>query len=85
MKYICTIGPGNVLEIFTFPNTVNHDVMAEALRHLKDQTHGEWKRELRSPVSAAFVDNKGNCSGESETLGLESRPYEDTELLKMQE
>lgn len=82
MKYICMIN-GDKQEIFTFPRTVNHDAMAEVLGSIKNQTHGDWRRVFREPVSAGFVDGKGNCYGESESMGLESRE-EDTHLLAKQ-
>ncbi len=83
MKYICTDDGEGKQEIFTFPRTVNHDAMAEVLGHIKNQTHGNWKRVFRAPISAGFVDIHGNCIGASETLGLKSRP-EDTALLAKQ-
>jgi len=83
MKYICMINEDNEFEIFTFPNSVNHDVMAESLEGMKNQTYGNWTRVLRTPISAGFVDAAGNCYGESESLGLESKE-EDTALLANQ-
>lgn len=84
MKYIVmeTFGADSVEEIFLFPNSVNHDCMAEVLSRIKNQTWGDWKRIGRMPVSAGFVNAEGTCYGESESLGLESRPSEDTELLR---
>lgn len=81
MKYICTVDNDSKMEIFTFPRSVNHDAMAEALEGIKNQTHGNWERVYRIPLSAGFVDSNGNCFGTSETLGLESRMTEDTKLL----
>lgn len=83
MKYICTTSEDGE-EIFTFPRTVNHDAMAEVLCMIKNHTHGNWKRVFREPISAGFVDTNGNCFGNSETLGLESRKIEDTTLLHEQ-
>jgi len=74
---------GNNEEIFTFPDTVNHDCMAEVLGRIKNQTHGNWQRVFREPVSAGLVDENGICYGESETLGLSSRE-EDTAILRAQ-
>jgi len=84
LKYICTIDEDDKREIFTFPRSVNHDAMAEALDGIRDQTHGNWRRIFRVPVSAGFVDAYGNCYGNSETLGLESQE-EDTKLLALDE
>jgi len=64
--------------MFTFPDSVQHDVMAMAVVNLKNQTHGDWKRVERQVVSAGFIEG-GVCVGKSESLGLLSRP-EDTEL-----
>jgi len=82
MKYIRTVSEQDVEEIFLFPDTVNHDAMAEVLMYIKNQTHGNWERVMRTPISAGFVSADGNCYGESETLGLESMPEDDTELLR---
>lgn len=70
-------------EIFTFPNSVNHDCMAEVLRGIKNQTWGVWERNRRFPVSAGFVSEGRVCYGESETLNLHSRPN-DTAILQGQ-
>jgi len=83
MKYICTIDNTDMMEIFTFPETVNHDAMAEALSSIKNQTHGDWHRVMRTPISAGFVDTHNVCYGKSITLDLSSRK-EDTELLAQQ-
>jgi len=83
MKYIRTVDNNDKHEIFVFPNSVNHDVMAEALAMMKNQTHGNWQRVFREPVSAGFVNAIGQCYGESETLGLESMDW-DTELVRKQ-
>lgn len=80
MKYICTSDSDGKEEIFIFPKTVDHDAMAEVLGHIKNHTHGNWERIMRTPVSAGFVTPGGQCLGGSITLNLRSRP-EDTELL----
>ncbi len=72
------------LELFTFPRNVDHDVMAEALSSMKNQTQDPWERVFRMSVSAGFVDRKNNCYGESMTLGLKAREEEDTVLLAKQ-
>ncbi len=81
MKYITTKTEDGKTEIFTFPRSVPHSVMAEAIARLKNATHGEWKRITRTPVSAGFIEG-GVCHGESESLHLRSRPHEDTILLR---
>ena len=58
--------------------------MEEVLERIKNQTHGQWEREFRVPVSAGFVSPTGNCYGESISLDLVSRPDEDTKLLNEQ-
>lgn len=78
MKYIVTKNKDGKEEMFTFPDSVNHNIMAEAIGHLKNQTHGDWKRIERKVVSAGFIEG-GVCTGKSETLGLSSRT-EDTAL-----
>lgn len=80
MKYVVMQDPDGVEQAFVFPREVDHDVMAEALACMKNQTHGNWYRVLRIPVSAGFVDSEGTCFGHSESLGLKSRPT-DTALL----
>lgn len=80
MKYIVTKSEEGSEEIFVFPMTIPHREMANAVSRLKNQLHGDWRRIDREPVSAGFVEN-GVCVGDSESLGLKSRP-EDTELLK---
>ena len=81
MKYIATKQSDGTEEIFLFPKSVNHDAMAEILPYIKDQTHGDWSRVYREPISAGFVDYEGTCFGKSETLNLESRGGVDTQLL----
>jgi len=83
MKYICVINENDVFEIITFPRHIDHDVMAESVSALKNQTRGSWQRELRTPVSAGFITSDNVCHGKSITLGLEARE-EDTALLERQ-
>ena len=80
MKYIVTRDEDGREDIFVFPMRVHHDAMMESLRGIKNQTHGNWHRVFREPVSAGFVTGS-ICHGNSETLNLSSRP-EDTQLLK---
>lgn len=82
MKYITTKDEEGKEELFAFPSSINHDAMAEVLNHIKNQTHGNWKRVRRTPISAGFIIGN-SCTGKSESLGLKSRP-EDTILWKEQ-
>ena len=79
MKYIVTRQPDGPEEIFIFPKAVHHDCMAEILGHIRNQSFSGWRRIHREPVSAGFIEG-GKCVGESESLGLRSRP-EDSALL----
>ena len=81
MKFITTSNPEPLEEeIFLFPNSVDHDTLAEALHRIRNQSHGNWHRVHREPISAGFVSVAGECHGKSETLSLSARP-EDTDLL----
>lgn len=90
MKYIVTAIEDRTSEqygliqedIFIFPNSIEHSAFAEAVRGIKNQSHGNWHRIFRTPIAAGFIDEKGNCSGESISLKLSSRP-KDNELLKI--
>ncbi len=79
MKYIVTKDPNGHEEIFIFPASGNHDVMAESSGRMKDKNYGDWQRITRVPVSAGFIEG-GKCVGRSETLRLDSRP-EDSKFL----
>lgn len=84
MKYIVTKSEEGVEEIFVFPSKVHHDAMMQSLVGIKNQTYGQWQRVFREPVSAGFIGSNGQCYGSSETLGLSSRPEEDTALWRTQ-
>jgi hypothetical protein len=83
LKFVTTIDEDGKEELFSFPDGVHHDAMAEILGRIKNQTHGTWFRVYREPISAGFIDVSGTCYGQSETLGLASRP-EDTALYAKQ-
>lgn len=83
MKYITTKNQDDQEEIFIFPNSVDHDAMAEVLGCIKNHTRDPWIRVMREPISAGFVSQDGKCYGESITLNLKSR-VEDSLLLKLQ-
>ncbi len=71
-----------VESIFTFPKTVDHDRMAEAVEAIRFGSSRNWTRAYREGeiISAGFVDNN-KCHGGSETLDLKSRGEIDTKLL----
>lgn len=88
MKYIVVefIGLSPKAEqMFVFPESIPHDYMAEALaaiRHAPPNSMNAWSRYIPECVSAGFITSTGDCFGRSETLDLESRPDEDTELYR---
>jgi len=85
MKYICTVNDNEKFEIFTFPNSIDHDLMNKSLRKIKTRVSMFDTAIInREAISAGFVNSKFECYGKSITLGLDSREYEDTELLKAQ-
>lgn len=69
-------------QIFIFPKVIDHDQMAEAVRHIRfwRNNSNDWSRQLSSPVSAGFT-NCETCWGRSETLDLDARPKIDSALL----
>ncbi len=83
MKYIVTEREG-IEEMFVFPDTINHDCMAEVISRIKNQSHGSWERVLRRPISAGFITVEGECYGRSETLRLDSRGITDTVMFDME-
>ncbi len=81
-KYIVMINNQSCEEeIFTFPITIDHDAMFEAIYRVKNNMSGMWSRNWRIPVSAGFINSVGECHGESITMNLTSRGEEDTLLL----
>lgn len=83
MKYIVTKQDDDTEEIFTFPDSVYHKDMAEAVSYLKQHDRynpDKWQRIHREPIAAGFVYG-GKCEGVSESLGLRSRPERDTAML----
>jgi len=84
MKYIVTVRADNIEEMFVFPDTINHDCMAEVLNRIKDRTTGDWHRVHRTPISAGFITVEGECYGRSETLRLDSRGTTDTVMFDME-
>lgn len=72
-KYVTFNTYGEEQHLIAFPNFIQHSVFAE-----KVQEASPYKPMI--PISAGFiVDSK--CEGTSESLRLNSRPKEDTDLL----
>lgn len=82
MKYI-VIGINGKELIFTFPKSIDHDLMFEVIPRIRTGTLARWNRELLDAevISAGFIDNDFCCYGKSETLGVVSRLQQDTVLL----
>ena len=82
LKYIVMQHKGNE-SIFVFPSIVDHDRMFEALESIRFGESRNWERKYKQgeAISAGFI-TRGKCHGRSETLNLESRPKEDTELFE---
>jgi len=71
MKYIVIETP--IGEIgFTFNNFINHSDFSECMIHLLAMQCKLNFTKLKT-VSGGFVDSRGNCFGESESLKLKSR------------
>lgn len=69
-------------QIFTFPESVQHDRMMEAIGAIRMGSEQNWHRSYRraEAIAAGFVDD-GECYGASMTLKLTSREAVDTALL----
>lgn len=82
MKYIVLrtyIGDDIAREdIIQFPTMLNHRTVA---KHIQSMLQHEYDTPNVKIVSAGFVSND-RCHGMSESLNLESRPKEDTLLLR---
>ena len=71
MKYVRFKNLDGVDCIILFPMIMNHDETVKRIRHVK-------------LISAGFVSRRLECFGRSVSLNLDSKPIEDTELLKIQ-
>lgn len=80
MKYIVVRLNGKEA-IFTFPRSIDHNRMHEAVCGIRHGSGGNWRRLYAEAISAGFIDN-GNCHGRSETLDLDSRGDLDSILLR---
>ena len=75
MKYVVFANPVGKETITIFPSIVMHVEMADLVK-------GVSKR--LKPISAGFINERGECYGESISLGgLESREQEDTDILNL--
>jgi hypothetical protein len=83
-KYIVVLTEAGDEELITFPSTISHDVMALAVKRLKDKLIGNFTRQTRTVIAAGFVDSKHRCGGKSTSLSLTSRQDVDTALLAHQ-
>lgn len=79
MKYI-VYQDGEKEYIVTFPRSIDHDRMAEALEALRFGSERNWHRRQGEVLAAGFVVG-GRCQGHSVTLGISSRGDVDTTLL----
>ncbi|MFK4706040.1 hypothetical protein ABIC83_002879 [Roseateles asaccharophilus] len=82
MKYL-VYRDGDVEHLVTFPRSINHDRMAEAMSALRFGSDQNWHRRQGQVVAAGFVVG-GSCQGHSESLGIGSRGAVDTALLQAQ-
>lgn len=85
MKYVCfedrKTGKQTVV---LFERHINHVDMYDVAARVKlYDKNNEWYRGM-SAISAGFVRPDMTCYGRSESLQLNSRPAEDTKLLKGQ-
>lgn len=96
MKYIVMSRTGKyadggteiIEDIFIFSPEINHDKMLDSIRSIKlcvgfsgrMWEYSYLKINGGNCVSAGFITGKGICSGESESIGIKSRPVEDTLL-----
>ena len=80
MKYVVVKCDNGLEQIFIFSKLFNHDFFAEVLHDIREGDSRDWERSYKEPISAGFTDGE-SCYGESVTLGLKSRPVEDTKLL----
>lgn len=67
-----------------FPDTLNHDAMAAAVRQARSNTVEFNQAVRRTPVSAGFVSPEYDCYGHSFSLNLGSDHEADTALLHEQ-
>ncbi|MES2319959.1 MAG: hypothetical protein V4631_20965 [Pseudomonadota bacterium] len=81
-KYIAIKAKDGQELLFTFPDTVMHLHMLEAVRHVKQGVPANWVRPYRDAecVGAGFVMD-GRCYGLSTSLDVKSRHDVDTALL----
>jgi len=88
-RHYFVIALANHEYLITFPAhmDIDHKAVYDAVTTIKVHTsRNNWERKFRGAqvVSAGLIDTGMNCHGESESLGVTSRPEKDTALLKMQ-
>lgn len=66
-----------------FPDVMVHRQVAEHIQHLIVMEHELDNPKIIAAGSVSFFGGEVRCSGESETLNLESRGKEDEKLIKM--
>lgn len=71
MKYIVVQSKHSPLTIYVFPDFINHADICDQLAVRR-----------KNISSAGFVNKHLKCHGKSVTLGIDSKPEEDTELLQ---
>jgi hypothetical protein len=85
MKYIAFETIDGEEFVVLFSRKINHNDMAESIRHHKSTGFGTPTSNpyrFVAPVGAGFVDSDLTAYGESITLGVESRGDKDTALIK---
>lgn len=82
MKYI-VYQDGGTEYLVTFPRSIDHDRMADAMEALRFGSDRNWHRRQGEVLAAGFVVG-GVCQGHSETLDISSRGAVDTALLQSQ-
>lgn len=85
MKYICLLDPKTNKEtIVLFERHINHVDMSDVASRVRlYDENSQWYRGM-NPISAGFVGRDLHCYGKSESLQLNSRPEQDTKLLRAQ-
>lgn len=81
MKYIMikmTIKDASRYVPIIFPECLVHKNVAESMEHLMGFEHSADA----ITISAGFYSSIGKCHGESESLGLQSDPERDTNIIR---
>ncbi len=70
-KYVCYTDAAGHEVLETFDPEIIHSAYVESARIPRDRL-----------ISAGFATSHGECYGHSTSLGISSRPHEDTALLR---